>query len=103
MNEKKEEYKTVYINQYINLLKKLHKKELLNPDGNQYSPEKYCIGEELEKNIYLPNTITYKGRTIMQLRGLSDYELAMLMEQGDVIGYRVKKDYLGYFKVTIYK
>lgn len=99
----KEEYKTVYINQYMNLLKKLQEKELLNSDGSQYSPEKYCMGEELDKSVYHPNTITYKGRIVMQLRGLTDYELAMLMEQEDVIGYKVKQDFLGYFKITIYK
>lgn len=39
----------------------------------------------------------------MQLRGLTDYELAMLMEQEDVIGYKVKRDFRGNFKIVIYK
>ena len=103
MIRKKEEYKTVYINQYINLLRKLQKKDLLNSDGSQYSPEKYCMYEELDIQFFLPYTKTYFGKIKMELRGVTDYELAMLMEQEDVISYKVVRDYRGNFRITIYR
>lgn len=99
----KRENKIVHINQYIKLLEKLQEKGLLNSDGSQFTPEEYCIGNELEIKSFLPNTITYMGKIKMELRGLTDYELAMLMEQEDVIGYKVIKDPYEYFQITIYK
>lgn len=84
----KKEYKPIYINQYINLLKKLQEKGLLNSEGGQYSPEEYCIGNILEIKSFFPNTITYIGKVKMELRVLTDYELAMLMKQEDVIAIR---------------
>lgn len=99
----KREYKVVPINQYIKLLEKLQEKALLNSEGGQYSPEEYCVGNTLEAKSFLPNTITYFGKIKMELRGLTDYELAMLMEQEDVIGYKVIKDPYEHFQITIYK
>ncbi len=103
MNAKNKNYETVYINQYINLLKKLKKKKLLNSDGSQYSPEEYCMYRKLVKTID-NDRITYDGRIILNLRGLTNYEIAMLMEQEDIISYNiVRRDYLGNFRIIIYK
>ncbi len=103
MKPKKKKNETVYINQYINLLKKLQEKNLLNSDGRQYSPEEYCMYRELIKTTD-NNRITYDGRIILNLRGLTNYEIAMLMEQEDVISYNIViRDYLGNFRIIIYK
>lgn len=95
-------YKTICINKYNELLNKLFEKELLDLNGNQFSSDNYCINNSLiieETNKY----IKYSGRIIQALRCLTDYEIVMLVNRGNVISYDITRDYTGQFKVLLYK